>query len=552
MCFPRPTSFVLPTILASILPCLLIGLGAFHSAVAQEPDFVLPRLPAQNQRVPNSQELLFPPSPEELAQEGDLQRAERELREFLDKNPGNEEAIVRLGLVLLRQGRTQESIDFLYQQHAQYPSNAKIASALGQAMLEGNCICPALDMFCTASMLDPNLPDINYWIGLAQLRAGTPLAAYHTLLSGNNSNDDSVRAQQLLRGTALASLGLQCEASEQYQGVAYQAGDTPLGRRAQELQAEMDQALYSPPRYRGFFKAGLRYDSNPGIVPTTNVFGTPGATRTPTGGNSYVGQFLYDLYRGYNRDVVAGYTLFGTNNYRTDNFDLLDNAVFLAMAQRGLWNDCLPYTAGLRIDFDHLTVGRDSFLGRTGITPTFTLADSDFTSTTYLYRYTNLNFLGQGAAEGTAADADSNDHAIGFFRQCQNECRDLTFLAGYMYDNNQSQGGSFDYNGHNLQGGVTWLLPYHNMQLNALGQIYFRNYYNLGAPRNDTEYVAQVLMIYPVHDQWYLTFGWLYDRNVSNLAASDYKRSVLELGLQYNFPQGNPLAPGLFRQRTTY
>ncbi len=102
MNFQRPNSFV-PL---AILSCLLIELGMVYSAVAQEPDFLVPRPPAESQRVPSQQEMLFPPSPEELAQEGDLQRAERELREFLDKNPGNEEAIVRLGLVLLRQGRT--------------------------------------------------------------------------------------------------------------------------------------------------------------------------------------------------------------------------------------------------------------------------------------------------------------------------------------------------------------------------------------------------------------------------------------------------------------
>ena len=167
MNFQRTTSFVRPATLASILSCLLIELGTVHSVVAQEPDFLLPRPPAQSQRVPSQQEMLFPPSPEELAQEGDLQRAERELREFLDKNPDNEEAIVRLGLVLVRQGRTQEGINFLHEKRTQFPCNAKIASALGQALLEGNCICPALDMFYTASMLDPNLPDINYWIGLA-------------------------------------------------------------------------------------------------------------------------------------------------------------------------------------------------------------------------------------------------------------------------------------------------------------------------------------------------------------------------------------------------
>jgi hypothetical protein len=106
----RSSSFVRSAILA----CLLVESGWTHSVKAQEPEFLLPRAPSQIQRVPSSQEMLFPPSPEELAREGDLQRAERELRDFLDKNPGNEEAIVRLGLVLLRQGRTQESIDFLY------------------------------------------------------------------------------------------------------------------------------------------------------------------------------------------------------------------------------------------------------------------------------------------------------------------------------------------------------------------------------------------------------------------------------------------------------
>lgn len=551
----------LSRLLGVVTVAILLGwpIGKNHSVSAQEPSYLFPSAP-QNQTLVSpliprdmlvAPEALFPPSPSEQqhAPGNDLQLAERQLRAYLQQNPGNEEAIVKLGLVLLKLNRTQEAIDFLYQQHVQSPNNTKIMVTLGQALLEGRCICDALNMFYTASLYYPNMPDINYWIGLAQLHARTPLAAYHTLLSGNNSTTDYARAQQLARGTALAGLGLQCEASAEYQAVAQQGPDTQLGQRARELQQEMDQALCGAPRYRGFFKVGFRYDDNPGVVPTTNVFGTPLAN-APSGGMSYAGQLLYDVYRGYNRNVVAGYTLFGTGNYDANQFNLMDNAVFVAMAQRGLVHDCLPYTAGLRFDYDNLLVGQNPYLDRFGVTPSFTLADSDFTSVTLLYRFTDLYFYNQGAAVGTAFDKNSVDNAVGLFRQWQTIDRNWLFLAGYLFDNNQAAGSNFNYNGNQIQVGMTWLMPFQNMQFNALQQVYFRNYADAG--RNDTESVTQLLLLYPIRNQWYATLGWLHDDNTSNQAFAAYRRNVVELGLQYNFPQGNPFNAGLLNQRTTY
>lgn len=509
--------------------------------------------PPPSVRSQQESQQLFPPSPDELAQETDLERAERQLKEYIEKNPDDLEARVRLALVMNRQGRTSEAIEYLDGiRHSR--GGARVSMGLGQIYLDRDETCHALDFLREAQCQDPNLPDLNYWLGTAELKAGWPLQSFWTLSDFNNSNDEFGWAQQLVRGSSLAGLGLQCEASADYMAVYQSAGENAMGLRALELQQQLDNSLCERDRLRGSFKVGFRYDDNPGIVPTTNTFGTPTA-RTRSAGNSYVGAFSYDLYREYNRDVVVGYNSLVTSNYEAHESDIFDNAVWMAGTQRGLigW---YPYSATLRFDYDHLGIGNDSFLGRYGVTPSFTLQDSDFDSTTALFRYTGLDFLGQGAVDGTVFDADSDNYSFGLFRQHQNECRDMTLFYGYLYDTNISDGGNFDYDGHQLQTGMVMQLPWHDMQLNATGQVYFRDYDNpdatFGVRRDDTEYVAQLSLLYPVREQLYLTLSYLYDRNDSNLPSGDYERNLVEFGIQYNFPRDNVPNRGLIRNRSTY
>lgn len=517
----------------------------------QDADELIPPPPSVRSQQETQQ--LFPLSPDELAQESDLERAERELKEYITQNPDDLEAKVRMALVMNKQGRTSEAIEYL-NGIRQSDGSARISMGLGQIYLDQDDTCTALNLLREAQCIDPCLPDLNYWLGTAELKAGWPLQSFWTLSNFNNSNDEFGWAQQLVRGSALAGLGLQCEASADYMAVQQAAGENALGVRASELQQQLDQSLCERERFRGSFKVGFRYDDNPGIVPTTNTFGTP-TNRKRSAGNSYVGAFSYDVFREYNRDVVVGYNSLVTSNYDAHESDIYDNAVWMAATQRGLIG-CCPYSATLRFDYDHLGIGSESFLGRYGVTPSFTLRDSDFDSTTALFRYTGLDFLGQGAVDGTVFDADSDDYSFGIFRQHQNECRDMTVFYGYLFDFNESDGGNFDYDGHQFQTGLVCQLPWHNMQLNATGQVYFRDYDNpdatFGVRRDDTEYVAQLSLLYPVEDQLFLTLSYLYDRNDSNLASGDYERNLIEFGIQYNFPQGNTPNRGLIRNRSTY
>lgn len=533
--------------------------GTESNVLAQDPG-VVPPPPPSSALTPRAfpsaaPDSLIPPSPGEAPSAADFEVLEAQLRSHLETSPGDEEAIIQLAIVLKRLNRDYEAMHLLSDAMAANIHSTRIAMALGQLYLEADCVAYALRMFESVQCVDPCHDDLHYWLGSARLKSGMPLCAYRTLLYGQHSSEQVAHAQQLVRGAALANLGLQCQASAEFMGIYHHSADPELQSRAWELQNQMDTALETFPRLRGSLKYGVRFDDNPGIVPSSNALGLVPANAGPSWGNSVVGQFSYDLYRGYNRDLIAGYTLFHTTNFSNHAFDLVDNAVFLAAAQRGLWRDT-PYVAGLRMDYDHLGVGSRAFLGRTSVTSTFTTIDSDFSSTTVLSRHTLLDYLGQGPLDNTVLDADSNNYSAGLFRQYRLPEQDVQLLFGYLYDRNFSQGGNIDYNGHNLQAGMAWLLPYHDIQINVLGQVYFRDYVNPDViamqRRRDVEYVLQSSILYPLNDHWFATFSWLLDRNTSNLAASDYDRQVFELGLQYNFPQGHALDPSLLRRRTTY
>lgn len=502
---------------------LAVPLPSLH---AQDPDFILPP-------VPGSQ-----PSADAPLSASKRKTLERELRAQLKRKPDDERALAGLAALLVQDKRYQAAISFVRGAHVRDPSNMKVAMLLGQLYLHAGLVCAAVDQFEWVECRNPNYPDLRYWLSTAYLRARWPLRAYHTLCCRGPVSDPSVRsAETLLCGSALAGLGLRREANWLFDNVRQTTGNKQLARQAAKFQRQLDEALADRERFQGVVSVTGRHDDNPGLIPTTNLFGqsTP---RNRTYGNSFNGLFAYDLIRGDNFDLLGGYNISHTRNYEARQFNILNNAAFLAATQRGLVGD-LPYTAALRFDYDYLTVGDNSFLQRFGVTPAVTLQDTDWTSTTLLARFTLLDFLRQGALDGTVLDTDSENYGAGVFQNWQLLCGDLTLQAGYLFDHNNSQGGNFDYNGHRVQLGMNWLTPVRDVQFSLIGSYYRRGYSNrdvfFGERRNDNQYTLQAFLLCPLRERWFLTFGWSLDRNDSSFASGDYLRQTFDIGLQYNF-----------------
>lgn len=474
------------------------------------------------------------------------------LQQLLEKEPTNEEAILALASVYIRQKQPSAAVAHLTDYVNRQPGNKKLRLALGQALLEAKRICAAVSAFSTLYNMDPNYPDVRHYLGLAYLQAGMPLTAYR-ILGGPTSSEDMASAQRLVTGAALAALGQGCPASQNYRYVMSTSQNKEIVEQAQDLQEKLDQSICCPTRWSGFLRIGQRYDDNPGVLPTTNQFGDAIFASAPSSGNSYTAALAYDLYRGYQGNVTAGGQFFATDNYSASPFNLGDGQLFIAGTKREMWN-CTPITKGARFDYDYLTVGADSYLQRFAGTAFLTAADTDYSAWTFLGRYSNLDFLGLGAADGTIFDTDSQDYAVGVYRQRQVACRKVTLVGGYQFDYNDSQ-GDYDFNNNLFIGSATWQSPIWDLIFTGQYQFYMRDYLDLdpltGLSRYDLEHVFQVAISKQLSKNWYATFTWLRDRNDSTVPTSNYVRNLYEFTLQYNF--GGAQATNLAeRRRLTY
>lgn len=467
---------------------------------------------------------------------GAFEEAETLYRRVLEQDPNNPDACAGLGAAMLRQGRTAEAMQQLETCAENHPDDARVPLALGQTYLEDQKTDEAFFWLHRARNLDSHLPDVDYYLGTATLQDRRPLEAYQTLSQAEPSNQQMAWARELAMGAALAQLGLQEEASEHFTRVRNEAGQTALGQQAEQLQTQLDDALKETPRLRGSFKATTRYDNNPGVVPSTDVFGQP-QTRTDTGGHLFTAQLDYDLYRAYNFSLTTGYALMGTANHETNRFNLLDNAAYLSAAKRTLWHD-VPVRWGLRGDYDHLMVNSNTFLSRTAVTPSLTIQKSDRTATTLLCRFTDYNFISQRANANTPFDQDSDDWAMGIFQQHVLPRSNASLTYGYQHNQNQSRGSNYDHKGHRFLLGAKWRWAEH-WELNVSNWFYYRGYENPHSTafrnRLDRQYTLQVGLRRALTKQLDVLFEYLYDRNHSNISGNNYHRQLVEIGLEYRF-----------------
>jgi len=417
------------------------------------------------------------------------------------------------------------------------PRNARACLGLGRTILhQGQSVSDAIYWLSRARRFDSHLPDVDFYMGTAILRDGYPLLAYQTLVKANTSDKHATSSRELAMGTALARMGLQNEAGQYFNRVRSQAGTPELVKQGQQLQTQMENELRQARRFHGLISITTRYDDNPGVVPSSNIFG--GAlNRSDTFGHQFNAQLDYDLYRASNFTLTSGYALMGTANYDTHRFDILDHAFYLAAANRRLFKD-MPVTWGLRADYDNLSVGSDSFLSRTSITPSFTLQHSDRTATTLTFKFTDYNFVDQGANTGTPYDQDSHNYALGILQQTTLLKPELTLSYGYQYNLNLAEGSNFDFQGHRFMiGGKKKLTK--RCELNISNWFYLRDYDNrhstLNLTRHDQQYTLQAGLRYALIEKVTLIFNYLFDRTYSNAASSNYDRQMFEAGIEFNF-----------------
>jgi len=456
--------------------------------------------------------------------------------QVLRYRPDDEAAIIALAECHLHRKQTTAAIWLLEDKLDRYPHLAKVSLALAKLNLEAGDATKAGPRIVQARNADPALPDLHFWWSNYHLRNEEPLAALRTIQQPHPYATPQMAAQgELLRGIAMLQVGLPADARQQFAAFTnYQ--DEEVAREARTLLDELDAARETG-RFQSVANLVARYDTNPSLVPTTNLLGTP-QTALPSWVAQADATASYDLMRYGNTKITAAHSILSAHVFEESEFDQLDNNPSLSLDHRGIWYDWLPYQAGLRADYDYLQVGGNGFLQWWGVSPSLTLMHHDQLTSTWTMRYSNIDYVNREVFENTVLDADGENYSTGCLVTRRFAEMGLTCQTAYNLNRNLTQGGNPDFIGHQAQGAVLWDVPQTTWTLNLVGSVDFRNYdeadFFSGVERRDRELRLQAQLIIPLADRWDFLLGVSHNRNSSTAVTSEFQRETYEIGLRFH------------------
>jgi|GEM_PF-3173861 len=465
------------------------------------------------------------------------EEAEQLLRLLINSDGENATRATAMAIALLGQGKNEEAVQLLDRYSAQLPDNPQLHFALGRVRQQDGDARQAIEHFRTVGRVAPDWPDLSFYLGAALLQEEQNLAALRQLRRAQSQDPKIEQERMLLEGLALARLGLDRRATDRFTEIRTLTSTSSTALIASEFSRQV--ADKQDDRFHGYLFAGFRYDDNAGVTPTTNAFGIAFADGA-SWGHAMNGQATFDLINDGRNTLTIGGAFSSTVNYEDKDFDVTGLGASVTAGHRNLLGD-LPYYAALTFNYDHLFIAYQGFLNRYSVTPTLTLVETDWTSTTFVTRYSHLDFLGQGdATTGNAArDRDADDFMFGLTQNFILPWQDVSLQLGYQFNRNFADGSDFDYSGHTFSIGIICPLPWYDMQLSTLVAMYKRDYGSIDstilAHREDFQYSVSTALTCPLSDNVTLSFEYIFDRNDSNHPANDYKRNIFQIGVEYRW-----------------
>ena len=468
-------------------------------------------------------------------------RADRLLEQLLLEEPNNRDAAIALIQVRIQGENVRGAMAAVARFQACYAGDAEMQLLFGRAFLAADRPEQAIYAMKLALALDTQLPDAHLLLGSIYLSAKQPLNALDALQDGRDSSEHASQLRRMTMATALAQTGQLETARQMLEAIRRYGASRELCQTAQRNLVDIDKLVFGPGRSYGYVKATQRYDDNTGVVPTTNEFGGFVSDIDSLGG-LVTTQFNYDLFRDYQRSLSAGYSGLLTYNYDdiASQFNVQNHAAhLLAVTRTRTPGSSLPLTGTVRCDFSDVATDGVSFLNRYGMATAWTVQDSDFHSTTGQVSISQLDFLNQPpGSEASRVDSDSNVVEFAFYRNWQDARRWRTHTLGYAYTQNTAEGSEFDYLGHRLIAACAFHRR-DTAQLRIQIQLAVRDYDSVHslAPveRNDAQLIAHLIYSRPLNDSLLFVAECAYYYNDSSLVTSQYDRTVVEVGLQWNF-----------------
>jgi tetratricopeptide (TPR) repeat protein len=483
------------------------------------------------------------------------------LKDALDLDPKNVEALYYSGLVLMAQQKTQQAVEVLEKARALAPRDLSILFLLGVAYFALERYDQAESPLTQVFNERPQTEGIGYYVGLIRYRKKDYQGALKAFRAETSKNPNIQQLVKFYSGLTLAILGLPEQAVAEVDAALRLQTGSALTGPAERIRDSLASARDAERRFHADVRVGFLYDSNVAVVPQPSHDPTAESIRRrkhATTGEIAALRLEYAWLRTGPWESTVTYSFFQTYNNRLPDFNVQNHLVAGALSYRAAIGS-MPFQVGTQYSWDYLSLGNDDFLQRHTATVFGTLVENQSNLTTVLARFQNKDFYASpGQLEDE--DRDARNWMVGLthvFRFAQDK---HYIRVGYQFDYENADGRNFTYAGNRFLAGGQYTLPWGSTRLKYDFDLHQRHYLHANSllpvvnpgtrEREDSEqnHVVRVEQVLAANlgpasigcasnAPCPLTLAAEFQRTVadSNLAVYSYNRNVWSLTLSWQY-----------------
>ena len=508
---------------------LFISIGLYHSDLRAEEDKSIP---------PSSvYDLFFTKALSHINQKK-YSEAVEELQRALSAKPNDLDASYYLGVALNKVGRNKEAEEVLKKVTALDPKFEKVHFDFGVVEYELGKYPEALRELGLAEKADPDNGLIYYYQGLT----------YHHMENYERSSPRFLRAVAMAPELGLTAhyyagigyyrRGISLEAKDEFEEAVKIDPASQVARSAQEFLAQLETPKKKAKRWDITLSTAYQYDSNVILLPGGSTL-PAGISRKGDNRVLFYARGGYRFLETENWSLGTAYSFYQSFHAELKTFNIQNHqgSAFLLYRQSGMQLR-IPY------EFNYALVDGDVYLRSHAITPTFTIPESPRTFTELHYGYASKNFV--NTTQFTSNDdRDGLNHEAGIAQSVMfNKIGRLR--VGYNFEREltgtSTTQDDWAYEGHKVSGEIGLSIPM-GLRLHLEADYALQYYDNpnaLSFPANTIKRTDRIqtytVSLSKTFGKWVtFTLQYFYNRNVSNIPAFDYDRSVTSAIVAGNF-----------------
>lgn len=474
------------------------------------------------------------------------------VRQALELDPNNVDALYFAGLVRIALGRLEEAAQALERARTLDPKDDAILFQLGVTYFSLGKYDQAQPLLEQVFAAKPTLDSLGYYVGFMRYRQKDYQGALRAFRAGATTDPDIQQLARFYSGLVLGVLGLPERAAAEIEEALKLQPASPLTGPAERVRDAVVAARQTERRFRAEVRLGAFYDDNVPVQPEDSgrdslVESLRAHERRSPGALASL-RLDYSFLRAGPLEATLTYSFFTTYNTDLPAFNVFDHLGGLGGTYRGTVG-ALPYQVGLQYTYDYLILDDDEFTQRNTVTSNAALVEDANNITALQLRYQRKQY----SNDTNIAREEKRDAAnwmAGFTHIFRFEGEKHLLKLGYQWDfddteGRNNRGRNFAYFGSRVLAGAQYTLPWADLRLKYDFDVHARNYRHtntevpVGAPRTkeryDKEWTHVLGFTLPLPNNLSLAADYQATMSRSNLDVFTFTRKVLNVFMTWSY-----------------